>query len=83
MGNEQNISIEKLLKLFNPTEEPNKQYDKIWFKNQIWILNTSLNDYKIDQLRKAFEFFDEKLEGVLDVANFKTVLMRNELNLSV
>jgi Ca2+-binding EF-hand superfamily protein len=38
---------------------------------------------KFHRLKEAFEFFDEHQEGNLDTANFKTVIMENNVGLSV
>jgi Ca2+-binding EF-hand superfamily protein len=38
---------------------------------------------RLEKLKEAFEFFDEHHEGNLDTANFKTVIMENNVGLSV
>ena len=38
---------------------------------------------RLDTLCKAFEKYDSKSTGLLDVANYKTVLLKSKLGLSV
>lgn len=70
--------------LFDTVEEDDKQYDASWFKDTLHRLrNHLLSTNKFTKLKEAFEFFDEHQEGNLDTANFKTVIMENNVGLSV
>jgi len=78
------ISIEDIVKLFDTVEEDDKCYDASWFKDTLHRLRNHLLGFnKFDKLKEAFEFFDEHHEGNLDTANFKTVIMENNVGLSV
>ena len=56
MEENKKIEVQKLLAVYNPIEEEDKHYDKIWFKNMLWKLHER-QEY-LDQLRASFEIFD-------------------------
>ena len=56
----------------------------MWFNDVILSLGEMQSDKDVcGELLKQFEFFDEKQEGYLDIANFKTVLIKSGLGLTV
>lgn len=84
LNGKEEISIEELVSLFNTVEEDDKEHDASWFKDTLHRLRLYLiSENKFNQLKEAFEFFDEHQEGNLDTANFKTVIMENNVGLSV
>jgi Ca2+-binding EF-hand superfamily protein len=65
-------------------EEDDKEYEASWFKDTLHRLrNHLIMNNKFEKLKESFEFFDEHQEGNLDTANFKTVIMENNVGLSV
>jgi Ca2+-binding EF-hand superfamily protein len=73
-----------LVHLFDTVEEDDKCYDASWFKDLLHRLrNKMVGTERLEKLKESFEFFDEHHEGNLDTANFKTVIMENNVGLSV
>ena len=84
MEGRDSITIEEIVNLFDTVEEDDKCYDASWFKDTLHRLRNHLLSFgKFERLREAFEFFNEHHEGNLDTANFKTVIMENNVGLSV
>ncbi len=84
MGGQNYIETEFLLVQLEVNDEESKVYNINWYKNILIRLRKYLNtDERIEQLLNDFERYDEKNQGLLDVANYKTVLLKAHLSLSV
>lgn len=84
LGGQESITIEQLVSIFSTlVEETDKTYDASWFKDTLHRLKARLRGTQFKRLTEAFEYFDGHQEGNLDTANFKTVIMENNVGLSV
>lgn len=70
--------------LLEINDEESKVYNINWYKNILIRLKQTLKTReRLDHLCKAFEKYDSKSTGLLDTANYKTVLLKSKLGLSV
>ena len=78
------ISAEEVLVLLEINDEESKVYNINWYKNILMRLKKTLKSRaRLEELCKAFERYDSRSSGLLDTANYKTVLLKAKLGLSV
>ena len=84
MGGQNYIDAEYLLVQLEINDEDTKVYNINWYKNILIRLRKQLNTQsKITDLIRYFENYDTKNQGLLDVANYKTVLLKAKLSLTI
>lgn len=84
MKGQQYITAEYLLEMLEVNDDDKKIYNINWYKNILQRIKKQLkSNNKMDKLISDFENYDSKNQGLLDVANYKTVLLKQHLDITV